>query len=286
MELALSLRGAIERNELSLYFQPIIGLCIEGSLRFEALLRWRHPQMGLLGPGHFFNIAEETGLTAPIGKWVLEEACRQAHSWQASSQRPVGVSVNISGLQFARPEFMEWVDVALQQSGLHPAQLEIELCESTVVTEIEESLVRLGALRRKGVTVAVDDFGTGYSSLTYLETLPVDALKIDRSFLPRSESNFRRSSLLRSLIALGRGLNLRVVVGGIEVARQFELVRGMGPNEVQGFLFAKPLSGASVPEFVDQWNHKQSKPEIDRLLETQRVAADLILVSSRNQAVS
>jgi EAL domain-containing protein (putative c-di-GMP-specific phosphodiesterase class I) len=177
------------------------------------------------------------------------------------------------------------VDSALLESGLRSSLLEIELSESTVVAEIEESLLRLGVLRRKGVTVAVDDFGTGYSSLTYLETLPIDALKIDRSFLPRSESNFRRSSLLRSLIALGRSLNLRVVVGGIEVARQFELVRGMGPNEVQGFLFAKPLSGAAVPEFIEKWNQKQGSADIDRLMESTRVQSDLVLVSSRSQAV-
>ena len=121
--------------------------------------------------------------------------------------------------------------------------------------------------------------------MTYLETLPIDALKIDRSFLPRSESNFRRSSLLRSLIALGRSLNLRVIVGGIEVARQFELVRGMGPNEVQGFLFSKPLSTASVPEFIETWNQKQGSADIDRILEFTRIPADLILVSPRPQAM-
>jgi diguanylate cyclase (GGDEF)-like protein len=285
MELALSLRGAIQRDELCLFFQPIIGLGIDATLRFEALLRWRHPQIGLLGPGHFFSIAEEAGLTAPIGKWVLHEACRLAKTWQSMGHRSIGVSVNVSGLQFARPEFMESVDSALLESGLRSSLLEIELSESTVVAEIEESLLRLGVLRRKGVTVAVDDFGTGYSSLTYLETLPIDALKIDRSFLPRSESNFRRSSLLRSLIALGRSLNLRVVVGGIEVARQFELVRGMGPNEVQGFLFAKPLSGAAVPEFIEKWNQKQGSADIDRLMESTRVQTDLVLVSSRSQAV-
>ena len=285
MELALSLRGAIERNELCLFFQPIIGLGNESTLRFEALLRWRHPQIGLLGPGHFFSIAEETGLTAPIGTWVLHEACRQASKWQSMGHRSIGVSVNVSGLQFARPEFMDSVDSALAESGLRPSLLEIEMSESAVVGEIEDSLVRLGVLRRKGVSVAVDDFGTGYSSLTYLETLPIDALKIDRSFLPRSESNFRRSSLLRSLIALGRSLNLRVVVSGIEVTRQFELVRGMGPNEMQGFLFSKPLSAASVTEFIEKWNQKQGSADIDRLLDSTRVPSDLVLVSSRSQAV-
>jgi diguanylate cyclase (GGDEF)-like protein len=283
MELALSLRGAIERGELCLFFQPVMGLGAEATLRFEALLRWKHPQIGLLGPGHFLSIAEETGLTAPIGKWVLEEACRLAASWQTMGHRPIGVAVNVSAQHFAHPEFMESVDSALASSGLHPSLLEVEMTESAVVGEIEESLVRLGTLRRRGISVAVDDFGTGYSSLTYLETLPIDALKIDRSFLPRSESNFRRSSLLRSLIALGRSLNLRVVVGGIEAARQFELVRGMGPNEVQGFLFSKPLSGAAVPEFIERWNQKQGSSDTDRILESTRMPADLILVSSRSQ---
>jgi diguanylate cyclase (GGDEF)-like protein len=285
MELALSLRGAIERNELSLFFQPILGMGVEATLRFEALLRWKHPQLGLLGPGHFLSIAEETGLTAPIGRWVLHEACRQAATWQKMGHRQIGVSVNISGLHFARPEFMDSVDSALAESRLHHSLLEIEMSEAALVAEIEESLTRLGVLRRKGVSVAVDDFGTGVSSLTYLENLPVDALKIDRSFLPRSESNFRRSSLLRSLIALGRSLNLRVVVGGIEVARQFELVRGMGPNEVQGFLFSKPLSSASVQDFIENWNQKQGAADIDRIMESTRFPADLVLVSSRSQAV-
>lgn len=281
MELALSLRGAIERNELCLFFQPIIGLGMEGTLRFEALLRWRHPQIGLLGPGHFLSIAEESGLTAPIGKWVLHEACRLAKSWQPMGHRPIGVAINVSGLMYSHPEFMESLDSALAESGMPPSLLEIEMTESAVVSEIEESILRLGVMRRKGISIAVDDFGTGYSSLAYLESLPIDALKIDRSFLPRSESNFRRSSLLRSLIALGRSLNLRVVVGGIEVARQFELVRGMGPNEVQGFLFSKPLAAPTVPEFIEKWNQKQGSQEVERIFESTRSPAELKLVSSR-----
>ena len=285
MELALSLRGAIERKELCLFFQPILGLGIEATLRFEALLRWRHPQIGLLGPAHFLSIAEDAGLTATIGRWVLHEACRMSQSWQSQGHRPIGVSVNVSGLQFSRPEFTESLDSALAASGLSPSLMELELSESSVVAEIEASMERLGAIRRKGVSVAIDDFGTGFSSLTYLETLPIDALKIDRSFLPRSESNFRRSSLLRSLIALGRSLNLRVIVGGIEVSRQFELVRGMGPNEVQGFLFSRPLSSAAVPEFIETWNQRQGSADIDRILEITRTPADLVLVSSRPQAM-
>jgi EAL domain-containing protein (putative c-di-GMP-specific phosphodiesterase class I) len=277
MELALSLKGAIDRGELCLLFQPIIGLNADPTLRFEALLRWRQPG-GLLRPGSFFAIAEETGLTAAIGRWVLHEACRLAQSWQDNSPRPIGVSVNVSGLQFARPEFMDSVDGALRESRLAPELLEIELSESAVVGEIEESLVRLGALRRSGVTVAVDDFGTGYSSLSYLERLPIDALKIDRGFVPRTQSNFRQSSLLKSLIALGKNLNLRVVVGGIEAPRQFELVRGMGPNEVQGFLFSWPLASEVVPGFIDEWNQKQNKPEVDRLLELTRPSPDLMLI--------
>jgi diguanylate cyclase (GGDEF)-like protein len=285
LELAMSLRGAIERNELCLFFQPIIGIGTEPTLRLEALVRWRHPQIGLLGPSHFFSLAEENGLAATIGNWVLKEACRLAGMWQ-SIGRPVGVSVNVSGMQFSRPDFVESVDAALTESGLRPSLLEIEVSESSLVGEIEESLVRLGMLRRKGVTVAIDDFGTGYSALTYLETLPIDALKIDRSFLPRSESNFRRSSLLRSLIALGRSLNLRVVVSGIEVARQLELVRGMNPSEVQGFLLSKPLASASVLEFIERWNSTQATPDIERILETTRPAPDLVLVRpQRSQAV-
>ena len=285
LELAMSLRGAIERNELCLFFQPIVGLGNEPTLRFEALVRWRHPQIGLLGPGHFFALAEESGLAAPIGKWVLKEACREACVWQSMGRRPIGVSVNISGVQFFRQDFMESVDIALAESGLRPSLLEVELSESSVASEIEESMVRLGALKRKGVLVAIDDFGTGYSALTYLETLPVDALKIDRSFLPRGESNFRRSALLRSLISLGRNLNLRVVVSGIEVNRQLELVRGMNPNEVQGFLLSKPLACTSVLKFIEEWYDRQSTPEIERILEATRPPADLVLVRSRSQAV-
>src|ERR1019366_3069418 len=200
--------------------------------------------------------------------------------WQSVGPRPIGVSVNVSGLQFSRPDFLESVDTALIESGLRPSLLEVELSESSLVGEIEESMVRLGVLRRKGVSVAIDDFGTGFSSLTYLETLPIDALKIDRSFLPRSESNFRRSSLLRSLIALGRSLNLRVIVSGIEVARQLELVRGMNPNEVQGFLLSKPLACPSVPDFIERWYGQQVSPDMERLMEATRPIADLVLVRS------
>ena len=283
LELAMSLRGAIERNELCLFFQPIVGMGTEPTLRFEALVRWRHPEIGLLGPGHFYSLAEENGFAATIGKWVVNEACRIASKWQAVG-RPVGVSINVSGLQFSRPDFLESVDYALVDSGLRPSLLELELAESSVVGEIEDAMIRLAVLRRKGVTVAIDDFGTGYSSLTYLETLPIDALKIDRSFLPHNESNYRRSALLRALIALGRSLNLRVVVSGIESPRQLELVRGMSADEVQGFLFSKPLAGPGVFEFIEQWHGKHATPDIDRVLDGIRSAPDLVLIRSREQA--
>lgn len=285
MELALSLRGAIERNELCLFFQPIIGLGSPPTLRFEALLRWRHPQIGLLGPGHFFALAEETGLTAPIGNWVLRESCRSASQWQSVAKRPVGVSVNVSGLQFSRPDFIESVASALKMNHMPSSLLELEMSESSIATDIEESVVRLAALRRLGVSIAIDDFGIGYSALSHLETLPVNAIKISRSFLPQNETNYRRSSLLRSVIALGRSMSLRVAVGGIEISRQFELVRTMGPNEVQGFLFSKPICGTAVPAFIESWNQKQGSPEIERILEAARPPADLIVVRSRSQAV-
>ena len=304
MELALSMGRAIERNELCMFFQPIIGLGAEPSLRFEALLRWRHPELGLLEPGQFFSGAESAGLAAPIGRWVLREACLAATQWQRHSKREIGVSVNVSGLQFARADFMEAVEIALVDSGLMPELLELEITESTMVSEIQEARPRLSALRRRGISIAIDDFGTGTSSLSYLEALEIDTLKIGRCFIPKTEAirrdrnyvsstgqfkkdnQFRRWSLLRSLVALGRSMNLKVVLEGIETAEQFHRVMNeMGPAEVQGFHFSKPLSSSAALEFIESWNNRQGSPAIEMLFEAARPAADLYVLKPRSKAV-
>jgi diguanylate cyclase (GGDEF)-like protein len=239
-EVAGGLRLALERNEFDLHFQPLFGAAENRIVRFEALLRW-HPAPGVnIPPAEFIPISEETGLIVPIGKWVLREACRRAAAWQPGEYRGVGVSVNVSAVQLARPEFVPILREALEETGLAPALLELELTESIFVNNPRQTARTIGAIHALGVTMALDDFGTGYSSLSYLKNLPMDALKIDRSFLAGIESSSAAVVLVQSLVSLAHSLGMRVVVEGVETRKQFELVSAAGCDELQGYLLGRP----------------------------------------------
>jgi EAL domain-containing protein (putative c-di-GMP-specific phosphodiesterase class I) len=240
MEVARGLRLALERNEFDLHFQPLFGTAENKIVRFEALLRW-HPAPGVnIPPVEFIPISEETGLIVPIGKWVLREACRRAAAWQSGEYCGVGVSVNVSAVQLARPEFVSVVREALDETGLAPTLLELELTESIFVNNPRQTARTIGAIHALGVTMALDDFGTGYSSLSYLKNLPMDALKIDRSFLAGIESSTAAVVLVQSLVSLAHSLGMRVVVEGVETRKQFELVSAAGCDELQGYLLGRP----------------------------------------------
>lgn len=240
--LEADLRNALERKELVLYYQPLISLRTMTLSGFEALVRWQHPQKGLILPGQFIPIAEDTGLIIPIGQWVLETACIQLQRWHGLfAQQAPFVSVNLSGRQFAQPDLVEYIAHILAETGLEHSALKLELTESVVMDKVEESikvLLRLKALRLK---LGIDDFGTGYSSLSYLHRFPIDTLKIDRSFVVGMGSPSSTDELVKTIVALGHNLGMDVVAEGIETAAQSQRLTDLRCEYGQGYFFSRPL---------------------------------------------
>jgi diguanylate cyclase len=258
LELENDLRKAIERNELQVYYQPLVDLKSRELHGFEALLRWHHPKLGLMPPTKFIPVAEESGLILPIGTWVLEQACRQNATWQREGLKPVRVSVNVSAPQFDRPDFLETVTRSLAQAGLRPEYLELEVLESMLVTQLEESIKRMEELRALGVKIALDDFGTGYSSLSYLQRLPIDTLKIDRSFVSALESNDPNSSaerralpLIQAILTMAQSLELQVMAEGVERQEQLQTLIKLGAQGAQGYLFSPPVPVATARKLLE-----------------------------------
>jgi len=243
------LRRALEREELRLVYQPIMRLADSRLVGFEALLRWDHPDRGLMAPDAFIRIAEETGLIVQIGQWVLWEACRQTDAWNRarSGLPPLTVSVNISPRQFAQAEVVEAVADALAVTGLAPSQLKLELTESSLMQDAEANVRLVAEFKRLGVQVQVDDFGTGYSSLSYLHRFDIDALKIDRSFVALlSGGGGQDQEFVRTIVALGRNLGIEVVAEGVETEAQRAYLAGLGCDFGQGFLFGRPMPAAEA----------------------------------------
>jgi diguanylate cyclase (GGDEF)-like protein/PAS domain S-box-containing protein len=242
------LRRAIERGELLLHYQPEVDLDSGRIVGMEALARWQHPARGLVQPSDFIPLAEETGLILPIGQWLLEQACRQVRTWQAAhrSVPPLMMSVNLSGQQFQHPDLVRMVARVLEQTGLDPAGLRLEITESVVVQDAESTVLTLLALKNLGVRLAIDDFGTGYSSLSYLTRFPVDTLKVDRSFVAGGGQDQRTLSVVRGVTALAHALGMDVTAEGIETAEQLSRVRAVRCDWGQGFYFFKPLPAADL----------------------------------------
>ncbi len=248
------LRRALGAGELLLHYQPKVDLASRRTRAVEALLRWRH-RGELVSPGHFLPVAEESGLIVPIGTWVLLEAARQMRGWVQEGLPIESVSVNVSALQFARPDFVESVERVLASAGLHPGHLELEVTETSLMDDVEAAVQTLSRLRALGVRISVDDFGTGYSSLAYLQRLPVDVLKIDRAFvmdLDREEDLQRNQAraLAEAICGLGRSLGLRVLAEGVETEAQLAVLEELGCDAVQGYLFARPLPAQDAAAFI------------------------------------
>jgi EAL domain-containing protein (putative c-di-GMP-specific phosphodiesterase class I) len=247
-EIARDMRYALERNEFKLVYQPQV--CLNDRLiGMEALIRWKHPKTGMLSPETFIGIAEETGLIMPIGEWVISEACRQCAEWNDSLETPVKVAVNVSALQLYFSDLTEIIARSLKESGLPAKCLEIELTETAVMRNTDEAAKTLQTLRNLGVSVAIDDFGSGYSSLSYLATLPVDLLKIDRMFLRQIHTD-TTATVVRGIAALGHSLGLSVVAEGVETREQWETIRTMGVDIAQGFLIARPMQPDKALEWM------------------------------------
>jgi diguanylate cyclase (GGDEF)-like protein len=251
MDLELDLRNAVTRGEFTLHYQPVVDLPTGRITEVEALVRWKHPQRGLLFPADFVGLSEETGLIVPLGRWVLHEACRQTRQWQlASSSVPLAISVNISARQLQQPGLVEEIGAVLRDTRLDPSTLRLEITETVVMHDAPATLAKLEALKALGVQLAIDDFGTGYSSLGYLKRFPVDTLKIDRSFVKGIGGNVEDSAIVRAVITVAKSLNLSVTAEGIETAEQLEHLRALGCDHGQGYFFAKPLTSDRVPALL------------------------------------
>ena len=253
--LMTQLHKALELGELLLYYQPQVEIENARLIGLEALIRWNHRELGLVSPGEFIPLAEETGLIIPIGAWVIEEACRQAKDWQNRGLPPVRVSVNVSALQFGREDFIETVLHALAKSGLAPQWLELELTEGLLLGDTYSITTKLHQLKEIGVFLAIDDFGTGYSSLRYLQQLPIDTLKIDQSFvrtLGTAHESPKTKALLKTIAMLGYNLDMRVIAEGVETYQQFAYLEEIGCQEIQGYLISRPLKVQEFEGFIRQ----------------------------------
>jgi diguanylate cyclase (GGDEF)-like protein len=242
-ELETDLRKALERQEFIIHYQPIVKLGIRRIVGFEALVRWQHPTRGLISPAEFIPMAEETGLIVPIGYWVLAEACRQIGEWhvQFPADPPLTISVNLSVRQCAQPDLVQKVAHILEETSLDASDLKLELTESMIVEDADSTSAMLSELRALGVQVQMDDFGTGYSSLGYLQRLPIDTLKIDRTFVNRMGKDDSGSEIVRTILALAHDLGMKVVAEGIETDEQLSELKSMGCEYGQGYLFTKPI---------------------------------------------
>ncbi|MCC6175843.1 MAG: EAL domain-containing protein [Chloroflexi bacterium] len=245
-QLELDLRRAVEHGELFPEYQPIVELQAGTVVGVEALLRWRHPTRGVLGPSEFIPIANETGAIVAIGEWLLRTVCTQWSAWKAGGLSVPRLAVNLSARQFRQPDLSATLRAILAETGVDPAALEVELTEATVLEDGDETIARLTELRDIGIRISIDDFGTGYSSLTYLRQLPVDALKIDRAFVRGVAQNREDRAIVATLIALGRSLQLRVVAEGVETREQLLVLRDQGCHAIQGNVFSRPLAAADV----------------------------------------
>jgi diguanylate cyclase (GGDEF)-like protein len=248
--LETDLRHAIAREQLELHYQPKVDTVTGQIHSAEALIRWRHPERGLIAPNDFIPLAEECGLIGAIGEWVVREACRQCKSWQLDGLPPLRIAVNVAATQFRRGDLLQMIRKALKDTALEPRFLEIELTESAVMTDPEDSVGILEHLSRLGVLVSVDDFGTGYSSMSYLRRFPIDKLKIDRSFIRDVMSRPDDASIVRAIISLAHSLRLKVVAEGVETIEQLGFLKNIGCDQYQGFHFSPAVPAAEFGEMV------------------------------------
>ncbi|MFP5239462.1 MAG: putative bifunctional diguanylate cyclase/phosphodiesterase, partial [Acidobacteriota bacterium] len=246
------LRRALERGELFVAYQPLVSLPDGRPTGFEALMRWKHPERGLVSPAEFIPVAEASGLILNLGEWILSEACAQLARWRAAipGARDLSMSVNLSGRQFMQADLTERVGAILRDSGLPSGAVKLEITESVVMQNAERAVEMLGELKKLGLQIMIDDFGTGYSSLAYLRRFPVDALKVDRSFVRNLDSDRDNRQIVRAIVQLAASLELSVVAEGIERREELETLGHMGCALGQGYLFARPLGAGAAQEYL------------------------------------
>jgi len=271
IESGIDIKNAIENNELVLFYQPIVGFEQEDLIGFEALVRWTHPERGIITPDKFIHIAEENGLIRDIDRWVLQNACLQIKEWQQkyNASSPISVSVNISADLIKEKDFLTYVENALQESQLLPTSLKLEITERSMVQDDNRTVDLLSKLLSLGIQVQIDDFGIGYSALGYLSHLPLGGLKIDRSFVQGVTNNDRQREIVNAIVSLTSRLNVSVVAEGIETKEQMEFLKTIGCQFGQGYLIAEPLSSKDVPVWLSvylaelQNKHSRKEKRVD-----------------------
>ncbi len=253
-----SLHRAIAKEEFAMHYQPKVDVQTGRVTGLEALIRWHHPELGLIMPGEFVPLAEDNGLVVPLGEWVLREVCLQNRRWRDQGLPMIPIAINLSPRQFLQPNLLEVVERSLKQAGVPPQYLEIEITESLAMHDTELTRSILKRFSQMNVGITIDDFGTGYSSLSSLKHFPVNALKIDRSFVQDMAWDRQDRAIVQTIVALGQGLNLRVIAEGVETMAQLEILRSLNCNEVQGYLFSQPISA----EEMTQWLLSQGNREL------------------------
>jgi diguanylate cyclase (GGDEF)-like protein len=263
LQLEIDLRWALERQELHVYYQPIMSLNNSRIAGFEALVRWQHPQRGWISPTEFIPVAEEAGLIVPLGWWVLREACSQIRAWQQlPTDLPLTISVNISGKQFAQPNLVKEIQQILQETGLDASSLKLEITESVLVDKTEAAVAILKQLKALGIGLSIDDFGTGYSSLSYLHQMPIDTLKIDRSFVNNVDCDPEKIEIIRTIVGLAWNLGMNVVAEGVETKKQMYQLRALKCDYGQGYFFSRPVDAKAATALQQFEQKKTSKSPI------------------------
>jgi EAL domain-containing protein (putative c-di-GMP-specific phosphodiesterase class I) len=267
LSMEVELRQAIEREQLRVHYQPIHSLATGKIVEFEALVRWEHPQRGQISPGEFIPLAEETGLVVPLGNWVLREACRQMIRWgpQAAGMEHVRIGVNVSGRQFARPELIGEIGEVLRETGLAAGRLCVEITESTIMEHGAPMVEALQNLSSLGVRLHLDDFGTGYSSMGYLNQMPIDVLKIDRSFIIKISGGTTGRPIVQAIIALAKSLHLEVIAEGVESEAIMSILTGMGCDCVQGYYLSQPLAAEKALDYWRRFTNSLQLPMSNKI---------------------
>jgi EAL domain-containing protein (putative c-di-GMP-specific phosphodiesterase class I) len=246
------LRGALDEGQFHLLYQPKVDLRTGLIIGVESLIRWQHPEHGIISPLRFIGLAEESGLIVAIGEWVLQTACRQNKLWQDAGLAPITISVNVSPRQFEEKRLVDRVAQALADSGLDPAYLELEVTESLIMRDLAQSVGKMRELEAMGISLSIDDFGTGYSSLSALKSFPIKRLKIDKSFVSELADDLDDQAIAMAVISLGHKLNLRVIAEGVETEQQCTFLRDNECDEMQGYLFSAPVAASKIHSLLEE----------------------------------
>jgi EAL domain-containing protein (putative c-di-GMP-specific phosphodiesterase class I) len=250
LTLETALRRALERDEFELYYQPQVALATGRITRLEALIRWNRPGSGVVEPKDFIPLAEEIGTIVPMGEWVLRTACTQLRDWRARGFTSLGIAVNLSPRQFQHERLTAMVESAIEESDIPPQALELEITESLSMRDSDLTVGRLSHFRAMGIRVSLDDFGSGYSSLSHLRLLPIDTVKIDRSFITDLRDGAAEKTIVQAIVTMAQALELRVVAEGVETADQQRILTELGCDEIQGYIFSRPLPVAEIERLL------------------------------------